>query len=61
MKVLANKIISKFKNCSFLDKFDYDTVRFNLDYEQIHEYDYDLLFDLEFISWQNKFYKDFYS
>lgn len=55
-----NEVINKFKNCSFLDKFDYRTVEYNLEYEQIHEYDYNLIFDLQSISWHNDFYKDFY-
>jgi|GEM_PF-5763685 len=55
-----NEIINKFKNCSFLDKFDYRTVEYNLEFEQIHKYDYELIFDLQSISWHNDLYKDFY-
>lgn len=55
-----NKIINKFKNCYLLDSFDVQTTEYNLDFEQVYEYDYNLLYELDFISWHNNFDKKFY-
>lgn len=54
-----NEIINKFKNCSLLDNFDSRIIEYNLDFEQIHEYDYALIYELESISWYNDFHKRF--
>lgn len=58
--VKFTKIIEKFKNSSLLIDFNLENFKNNLNHEKIYDYDYKLLLELEDISWNNEFKRDFY-